>query len=284
MTRTVGLYGCEPPKNAPAILARDILTGVQPPNHPPAADYLQAMGGGWKMLGNGPAGSAAEAADYAANQVPASGVGNCVSVMFANGRRLITATIGSGEAYPSLQQVVKFYKTQNSDFPNQDEGMDIQTALEECVRNGYADDAKALAFAKVDHNDVDECKAAIAATGCLMVGITVEDVNEQQFRDEHPWGFHANAQDLGRHGVLTGGYTPPHYGSVRGQGALGGDERFLTWAEETSFTDLFWSRRVNQCWMTIWPEHRGNKEFETGVSWPQVEQQYQQITGRPIAA
>lgn len=51
--RTVGLYGCKPPKNAPAIKASAILTGAVP-EHPPAVDYLKAMNGGWKMLGNGP--------------------------------------------------------------------------------------------------------------------------------------------------------------------------------------------------------------------------------------
>jgi hypothetical protein len=277
VTRQVGLYGCLPPKNAPAIKASAVLKGIVP-EHPPAADYLRAMNGGWAMLGNGPD------PENVHFQVPKAGCGDCVSVMLANCRRLVTATLTGTEAYPGLAECIQFYKTQNKDFPNQDGGMDIQTALEECVNNGYADGTKMVAFAKVDHMNPDECKAAIAATGFLLVGIDVEDVNEQQFADEHPWGFHATAQDLGGHGVLVGGYSIGHFGSIGSQGALGGDEKMVTWAEESSFTDLFWQRRVNQAWLAIWPEHRGNKEFEDGVDWAELEQQVVAITGHAIAS
>lgn len=83
---------------------------------------------------------------------------------------------------------------------------------------------------------------------------------------------------------MVGGYSVPHYGSITGLGALGGDEKMITWAEESSFTDLYWKRRVRQAWMAIWPEHRGNKEFEAGVDWPELEQQFQTITGHMIAS
>ena len=71
------------------------------------------------------------------------------------------------------------------------------------------------------------------------------------------------------------------YGSG-GTGQLGGDEAFITWAQETSFTDAFWSRQVQECWAVIWPEHLNSREFLDGVSLPQFAADYTALTGRPF--
>jgi hypothetical protein len=250
-------YGRRTPKRAAAIRLSDHLTGVVPA-HPASADYLARLSGSWQMLGNG---------QY----------GDCVAVTWANLRRLVTATLTT-ESYPSMNEVIAFYKTQNPDFPSQDDGMDIQTALEYLVSHGGPDGVKALGFAKVDHTNAAEVQAAIAIFGSVWTGITVLDANQQEFGNGQPWDYVKGSQVDGGHSVLTGGYGPA------GKGALGGDERFITWAEETSFTDAFWSHEVEECWVVIWPEHLGSKAFQDGVDLASFAADYTAITGKKFPA
>lgn len=246
------LFGRRPPKQAPALKLRDYLTEV--PAFPASLDYLYKMGGGWNMLGN-------------------DTHGDCVAVTWANTRRLVSTTLGVA-SYPSLPQVMEFYATQN---PNgSDNGMDIQTAIEYLVSAGGPDGVKALGFAAVDHCNPSEVKAAISIFGSVWTGINVLDVNETEFSRNVPWTYDPSAQVVGGHSIISGGYGAP------GAGALGGDERFITWAQETSFTDEFWANEVEECWAVIWPEHLGSREFTAGMDLPTFAADYTEITGQPF--
>jgi len=252
--RVPGRYGRRSPKRAPALQLGKYLTGAVP-SVPAYEDYLAALDGGWQMLGN-------------------DTYGDCVAVTWANTRRLVSTTLGTAE-YPSLSEVYTFYKTQNPDFPNEDNGMDIQTALEDLVKNGGPDGVKAVAFAAVDYTNVTEVKQAIALFGSVWTGINVLDVNMTEFNDNQPWDYSANSAVDGGHSIVTGGY-----GDVASDtGALSGDEKFITWAQETSFTDSFWSHQVEEAWVVIWPEHLGNKEFMAGVDVAQLEADFHTLTG-----
>lgn len=268
--RTPGKYGRRLPKRAAALRLGPLLTGVVPA-HPVSADYLAALGGGWQMLGN----------DLA---------GDCVAVTWANVRRLVTITLAAGGCYPSQDEVWAVYRTQNPDFdPNgtadtngpgspADNGMDIQTLLEDLVSAGGPDGVKAVAFAAVNPKDPGEVKAAIAIFGYVWTGVTVSQANQQQFSAGQPWDWDPSSPADGGHSIITGGYGTP------GAGALGGDERFITWATETSFTDAFWANAVDEAWVVIWPEHLGTREFLQGVSTAALAADYLAITGRPLPA
>jgi hypothetical protein len=246
-------YGRRNPKRAAAIQLARALTGVVPP-HPAAVDQLARLKGGWAMLGN-------------------DQYGDCVAVTWANMRRLVTAALTS-EKYPSMDEVIAFYKTQNPRFPSQDDGMDIQTALEYLVSHGGPDGVKAVGFAQVDHTNAEEVKAAIAIFGSVWTGVTVLDANQTEFGNGQPWDYVRGSRVDGGHSVLTGGYGAP------GAGALGGDERFITWAEETSFTDAFWQHEVEEAWVVIWPEHLANPAFLAGVDLQAFAADYTAITGK----
>lgn len=254
--RVPGKYGRRSPKRAPALRLGPLLTGVAPA-HPVSADYLAALRGGWNMLGN-------------------DQYGDCVPVTWANIRRLVTATLTSSVHYPSMDDVIALYKTQNPGFPAEDNGCDIQTMLEYLVASGGPDGVKAVAFAQVDHRNADEVKAAIAIFGYVWTGINVLDVNQQEFSDGQPWDYSAHSPLDGGHSVITGGYGTP------GAGALGGDERFITWAAETSFTDAFWTHEAEEAWVVIWPEHLGSKVFLDGIDQVRLAADYQAITGKPL--
>lgn len=258
-TRTPGKCGCLAPKNAPAPLFRTIWRqdAVIPP-HPATEDYLAALAN-WQMLGNDRA-------------------GDCVAVTWANFRRMMTALLGGREVYPTQDQVWEIYKTQNPDFdPNgtadtngpgssADGGMDIQTLLELLVTTGGPDGVKVRAFAKVDFTDEAELDAALAIFGGLWVGILVSPENQQEFADNQPWD--AVGQPDGAHSVLVGGYIP--------------DPRFITWAAETSFTELFRQQRVQQAWAVAWPEHEGTKQFQAAIDQGAWDNAWQELTGQPF--
>lgn len=226
-----------------------LLTGVVP-EHPEAVDHLAALSD-WQMLGN-------------------SEYGDCVSVTWSNVRRLMTRLAGS-EQYPSIDQVIEFYKTQNPGFPAEDEGMVIQTALEYLAAQGGPDGAKAVCFAKVDHTNLDEVKAAISIFGYVWTGIDVLEVNTQQFEDGQPWDYIAASPKVGGHSVVTGGYDSDQ---------IGADVRFITWAEETGFTNLYWAQCVEEAWVVVWSEHLGMRAFQEGIDQAKLAQAYQTLTGQ----
>ncbi len=266
MARTPGAYGRRAPKRHRALQLSDYLTGAVP-QVPPSEDYLAALNGGWQMLGNDTA-------------------GDCVAVTWANMRRLVTTALTDTPVYPTQDQVWQVYQTQNPGFdPNggsatgpgsgNDNGMDIQTLLELLVSTGGPDGTKALAFASVNPHDPAEVKAAIALFGSVWTGINVLQANMDEFSAGQAWDY-TNSPVDGGHSVLTGGYGPA------GQGALSGDERFITWAQETSFTDNFWAHEVEECWVVIWPEHLGNREFLAGINMQQLAADYTAITGKPF--
>jgi hypothetical protein len=215
--------------------------------------------------------------------------GDCVAVTWANVRRIVTTLLTASPSYPSQDEVWKVYQTQNPGFdPNGgasdgpgspcDNGMDIQTLLEYLVSTGGPDGVKACGFAAVDHTSPAEVKAAIALFGYVWTGISVLRANMSEFGAGQPWNYVPGSPVDGGHSIVTGGYGPP------GPGALGGDERFITWAQETSFTDEFWAHCVEEAWVVIWPEHLGSETFLAGVDTAQLAADFQEITGKPFPA
>lgn len=256
--RRRGKYGRLPnDPTRPRLRLSRSLTGVVP-DHPAADDNMSALSR-WQMLGN-------------------DSLGDCVAVTWANLRRLTTARL-STEDYPTLAQVLTVYATQNPG--GQDNGMDIQTLLEYLVSTGGADGVKAVGFAAVDYTNPAEVKAAIALFGAVWVGLDVLEANETQFDVGQAWDYVSGSPDVGGHSVLVGGY-----GAVAGESSpqLGGDEKFVTWAQETSFTDTFWSKQVMECWVVVWPEHLGSAQFLAGVDLEQLSADYTEITGKPFPA
>ena len=200
---------------------------------------------------------------------------NCVAVAWANNRRIVSTVLGTAE-YPTQDMVFSVYKTQNPGFPAQDDGMDEQSLWEWLAKNTAPDGSKLAAFAAVDYTNPAEVKAAIAIFGSVIVGINVLDANMTEFDDSQPWDYVPDSPVDGGHGVVVAGYGPA------GSGALGGDERFVTWGQETSFTDAFWANETEECWVLIYPEHLGTKAFIEGMDYAQLAADYQEITGRPF--
>ena len=248
-------YGLLPPKGAPALQLKDFLRAV--PDHPPEADNLIDLDA-WKVLGN--------------NQHS-----NCAAVFWANMRRLMSAKAGK-EYYPNQDQVYALYKTQNPGFPDQDDGMELQTMFEYLHHTGGPDGVKLLAFATVDTSNREEVDAALAIFGGLGGGIQVQGANQMDFANGVPWDYHPGQSIEGGHAVLLGGYSPD----------TKDDTKFITWGAETGMTDAYWDNLVNcpqgQAWICIWPEHLGTAQFMQGIDTAKLATAYQELTGRPFPA
>jgi hypothetical protein len=190
-----------------------------------------------------------------------------------NIRKVITTYLGDRPYNPSLQDCLEFYKTQNPDFPNDDNGMEEQTALEEMLQNGdrYYDGVKPLAFAKVDVTNEQELDAAVAIFGPLLLGIEVSEANEEAFDRGAPWDYVHGSQIVGGHAVVEGGYN---------EGQQTGE--FETWAAVTEYTDAFRIHQLEEAWVVIWPEHLGTKAFQEGVDQAALASAYTALTGRPF--
>ena len=282
--RVPGLYGRRKPDHTrPALDFSKYLTG-EVPGHPDQVDYLAAMDGGWKLLGNGPDDSVF---------LGFPGCGDCEPVRWANTRRMVTKVLSGTEVYPDWDQVLALYRTQNPDFDPHgdlsvngpgspaDGGMDTQTLLEHLVNVGGPDGVKAVCFGKIPVSNVPAVKAAVANFGYVWTDVDVLGCNQQEFADFEPWDYEANSAVDGGHAVLAGGY-PTAQGTE--SGSLSGDIDFETWAEETSFTDAYWAHEVEQVWVVIWPEHLGTEEFLAGVDVRSLAADFEELTGKPFPA
>jgi hypothetical protein len=243
-------HGRKPPVDKPKLAASNFLPKATIP-YPPYADILSI--GGWQMLGN-------------------DRYGTCVPRTWANERREMTRLVNR-EQYPGWDQVAAAYKTQNPGFPNQDEGMVIQYFLEYLNTIGGPDGVKCVAFAQVDISNLDEVKAALSLFGHLWIGITVKSANMTQFNRNQPWDYVPTSPNEGGHSVIGGGYDTD---------LIGGDVKFETWTEVTSFTDEFWAHQVDEAWVVIWPEHLENKFFTEHVDMQGLKDGYRELTGRDL--
>lgn len=263
-------FGLRPRVPAPSLPARRILRRLASkpptPTKPPVSvasttDYLSPFQT-WDVLGN-------------------NTFDNCNAVAWANQRRLVTATLGPKESYPNLDEVVAFYKTQNSDFdPNgtketngpkskADNGMWLQEGLSYLQKNGGPDGVKPIAFAEVNPEKLDEVREAIAVFGSLWVGFPIYHDTDRQFKAHEP--FHIpqdGSRSTGGHAVIVAGYVP--------------NMKCVTWGHVHLFDDSYWSDSILQAWAVIWPEHVGTRSFMLGVNLGHLADEMKRLTGRDL--
>lgn len=248
-----GQLGRKPPiPGRPKLRLAQILKAV--PDHPLAVDYGQRIAG-WGMRLNGT-------------------YGTCMAATVANSRLLTTSWLTDSPVNWSDDQVAEFYRTQNPGFPNQDDGMVMQVALEEAHKNGIPETGpdgqpvKAVAFAQVDVANEEEVDAAIAIFGGVMWGVIVQSAQMSQFDAGRDWDYVDGSPVDGGHAVEGVGYDD--------------GEKFITWASETEFTDRFRTELAEECWVVIWPEHLGTRQFREGIDLAALAAAYKSLTGKEL--
>jgi hypothetical protein len=217
---------------------------------PTETDTLKPFAPSLKMLGN-------------------DAYGDCVAVMVANLIYMISGV------YPDYAAVIEFYKSQNPRFPSQDNGMNVQTALEYLQKVGMrmpdGTYKKAVFFASVDHANQDEVEEMLALFGMGAYGITVSTRNEQEFDAGAHWSWTNGDNDIGGHAVAGGGYVVNPV--LR---------HFATWAAETSWDEAFDAHRVDELWIVLFEEHVNGKVYVPGVVLSAAAAEFERVTGKPF--
>lgn len=219
--------GRKPPTGAPSLKLSSLLSVIPP--HP--SSYSDgALQRQWQMLGN-------------------DRYGDCVAVTWATQRRIASWMHSGQDVYPSYEEVIQVYKTQNPDFPNQDDGMVIQDLLNYLHKTGGPDGVKVVAFAQVDHTSFEQLKAATYLGQQLWLGVNVSDTNEQQFNSSLPWTV--TGPVIGGHSITAIGYDALTLG-------------FETWAGTGKLSQSYCISPSNsslpgleEAWLVIWPEQAG---------------------------
>lgn len=241
--------GRRAPSNGPALHLASLIKAV--PDHPLAVDHLAAVTN-WRILGN-------------------DRFSDCGPVSVANSRAIVTKALTGREQYPTLASVFDLYRRSgNPHFDprtgEDDNGVDMQTMLGAVAHGGIAGH-RAVAYAKVDHRDLDQLKAAIAIFGFVLLGA---DLQQAQARG-NVWDDVPGSPDWGGHAIMAGAYRT-------GQRP---DIGVISWGKVIGVTDVWWPR-VEEAWAVIWPEHLGTRQFQQGIDVKTLAADYQTLTGRTL--
>jgi hypothetical protein len=234
--------GRRPAKNARALTFADHLTAI------PAYPIVDvAPGLSWPMDHN-------------------DTVGCCVIAGLDHALQTIYMTLDGAYQNWSDAEMLTCYRTQNPKFRSwtqggtaADGGMDIQTFLEYLVKQKVI-----LGFAKVDHTNLDEVKAATYLGLALVTGETLTTKN----LSEQVWDYHRNDPEEGGHATVAVGYDPL--------------EQQVSWGALYSMTDSFFQHNVEEAWFIVTQAHIDHPAFRAGFDINSFAAAYEVITGSPF--
>jgi hypothetical protein len=198
--------------------------------------------------------------------------GTCGPTSLDNLRRLVTALLLGEQKDATWEDVKALYVLQNPGFDEEtgagDEGVDMQQMLTDAVRHGFAGEP-VLGFAKVDLDDPEVVRAAVAAFGGVLLGLDLQ-VSQQDQLASGVWDY-SRSSAWGGHAVMEGAYEP-----------AGGDVE--TWAERVHMTPTFIQHQVKEAYAVILPAHLGSRRFLDAVDLAAYAADWEQITGRAFPA
>jgi peptidoglycan hydrolase-like protein with peptidoglycan-binding domain len=184
-------------------------------------------------------------------------VGDCVVAGFDHFNQIITSLLTGVQMNLNQEKIWELYKTQNPNFDpngtastngpgsNSDNGMDIQTFLNYLALNKYI-----LAFAKIDHTNEEEMKAATYLGLSIITGVQLQSAQEGQQFNQGVWDYDSSSSVLGGHCIPLVGYqaTPDTMTCV-------------TWGKLIDCTQNFISRQMDEAWFVLTQAHVDHPEF-----------------------
>lgn len=241
-----GKTGKRPPlPDRPKLWLGDYLRTIDIPDHP-AVEPAPKLS--WPMYLN---------ADF----------GTCVPAGWGHNKEAVHMQLGVPFEPYTDAEIEAFYRTQNPQFDPatdaDDNGMNIQVFLEYLRKRGDI-----LAFAAVDHRNVEEMRAAMYLFLSVMFGVVLTQANMDQFSAGHAWDYVAGSENVGGHCVNGIGY----------------DQFFIpvTWAKAWGMTPQFIAHQLDEAWVPILPAHFLNPTFREGVDGEKLAKDFELITGEPI--
>jgi hypothetical protein len=260
MTDAVGIQdhsdfklGRKPPKGAPSLKAASFLTG-EPLTHSQAADHFEKVVR-W-LLGKN------------------DKFGTCGPTSSANNYLDITTYLTDTPVDVGDDAVIDLYKRSgNPNFPQDDNGVDMQTMFEAQLKGGIGGH-KPIAFAQVDHKNLDEILYAIEVFGGVQYGVNLQTAQQAQTQPNGTWDYKRSGE-WGGHAIYVGRYTDLN-------GTLGDATGCITWQMIVDMTDAFEQNQLDEVWLVIWPEHLGTAAFKQGVDLSALKAAYKDLTGKEL--
>lgn len=256
--------GKRPPKNAPALHLGAYLKVGAVPEHPAADDNLTIDGFAFKLDGN-------------------DRFGVCGPTSCDNFVGMVSTWLAGGQYTAEQDDIFDLYRRSgnpnfNPDTGAGDNGVDMQTMLEAWLSGGLMVTApdgtrvniKPVAFAKVDHTNLEEMKAAVYIFGGLLFGVSLQTSQQTQTDADPPVWRYVKSGQWGGHAICGGLYTG---GSDAALGAI-------SWAIKVLLQDLFVSNQLDEAWAVILPWHLGTKRFVEGMDDAALSSDYLALTGR----
>jgi hypothetical protein len=202
-------------------------------------------------------------------------VGDCVVAGWDHFRQIVKLLLQGVSTNFSIPTIVDFYKTQNPDFDlygtaetngpgsDADGGMYIQVFLEYLQKNGYI-----LGFAKINHENEEELKAAIYLGLGIIVGVDLEKAQSSQ----KVWDS-VSSPEWGGHCVVLMDYQgSPDY------------IRHVSWGSVLDMTRRFILDQMDEAWFVIMQEHIDNPTFREHYDLQSFAQAFESLTGRVFPA
>ena len=189
--------------------------------------------------------------------------GVCVVAGFDHSIQIITGLLNGTQKNFTTAEIETFYKTQNPNFPQDDNGMSIQLFLEYLATNKYI-----LGFAKIDHNNAAQMKAAIYLGLSIMTGVALQEAQRTQFPSS-VWDFVAGSPIVGGHCINGAGYNV-------------GIMDVVSWGKLISATDNFVSQQMDEAWFILTQDHVDHPSFRNHFDLAGFSQAVSQITGGKV--
>lgn len=168
--------------------------------------------------------------------------GDCIVAGWDHTRQIITGLLCGTPQNFTQAQIIDFYKTQNPNFPAQDDGMSMQLFLEYLTTNGYI-----KGFAKIDHTNDAQMKAAMYLGLSIMTGVQLQAAQQTQFASG-TWDYDPNSPIDGGHCINAAGYNTGIYDVV-------------SWGKLIAATDTFIAKQMDEAWFILMQEHIDHPGF-----------------------
>lgn len=196
--------------------------------------------------------------------------GDCVVAGYDHFKQVVTQLLTGRGKNLTLDEIEELYRTQNPNFrfsgdprvngpgSNADNGMVIQLLLELLQKRGYI-----LGFAKVNHTNHEELKAAIYLSLGVVVGVALDVAQQRQ----EVWDYVPGSPSWGGHCVVLVDYLATRI-------------KHVSWGRIYDMTFPFIDEQMWEAWFVIVQEQVNNPSFHMNYDLPAFAAAFEQLTGR----
>lgn len=220
---------------------------------PPSSDWVSEVAS-WPMYGNDTIGDCTFAT-----------VGHMEEIWSTYGQRQ-TRTLAEAAIIGGYSAVSGYDPKTGAN----DNGAVVQDVLNYWRKTGVGG-STILAFAAVDHNDVEECKQAAAMFGGIYLGINFPASAMDQFNRGEPWTPVTGSRIEGGHAINAAAYD-----------TASGMWKIITWGAVQEMSQAFFDQYVDEAWVIISPDFfDANGQAPSGVDMAALGEQFTALTGEP---